>query len=375
MSSLLDMPNELLCEILSYLEFDRQLLLSLSLLNFRLHVVVQPYLFRYADKLSKRQLDLFTTSIARRRHLWPAVRSYGPLMVGPLGYAAPNTLFLIRNFTNLKKIQLRFCTWPSMSSTSTVGYITNIFVHGTLDQVEDVHVTWTGYLESGFSELLRKGIMMLPRIKSLTVEGNWGLRSRYLGPGIQQETWIHSSLLPPRTDCNLTTLRIPGLTPSSTNYGFLYPSGGIDRIYGTDFYTLLSKCRSLQNLQCTNLFISHGRQQLTSPVHGNWVRHALLTVSNTLQSLTLTTPNHERECDCMLDFSSKFPSLRDLEISSVYMIRSQGAAERATLFRYLPPNLESLKVRLRLLDSLEPELALYAKLLRTCPYRLASHRP
>ena len=319
--TLLDLPNEVLCEVFGNLEYERPHLLALSRLSFRLHALVQPFLYRHPDNLSPHQKGLFRRSLEQSPKLGQAVRSYGTISVGldPLCRADGADLMFLEGLQRLNKVKIRIME----SSLSHAGAFP-VSESRVLNQVEDVLL----YTDEGqYVESALISIMQLQRIKTLSIRSSPGqVKNPYRPP---LPGWITC-----KDTGNVTTLRLIGKQCLDLAYLGL----------------ILNTCHSLRNLECQNVQIKFAALPLTRLDDHGWLMGALKLRSSTLQSLRLTSNDSVMASPVdgnLLNFSS-FPSLRELDLNAECLFSLKGRNsiwQKSNIFQRLPPKLENLTVR------------------------------
>lgn len=336
----MDLPNELLCQVIEYLQFKRSLLGEVARANHRLHKLTQPYLFRYANDLSGYQQFVLSRTLKETPVLKKAIWSYGPIDTEVDGCVSPFDFNDVLGLTNLKTLQFRVIQSLPGSSKSHQS----LFRSDVLGRIEEMELTAYHTPRIELSGVLHKFLSELPSVHTLTV---MDMPTEFTASDLQNSTDLFVHTLP-----SLRTLKLRGIQNTSLDRRHAgRPMRGLTCLQLRD---ILEPFTHLKTLHCTDMFfhisgIGHlSRREIrhTTVRYTNlWV--ALREVRAHLQELVLTMAS---DAVMILDGPpldlSAFTALNILHISSSFIIDLDG--NKNTLHQRLPPNLEVLRIDFRI---------------------------
>jgi hypothetical protein len=344
MAHLLDLPNELLSEIIGYRQFDRALLWGLACMNHRLHDVTQPFLVRYATDLSSHQQVLLKRRLEERPDLKREIWSYGPIDTETDGSVSLEDFNAVPELVNLKKLQFRLVKFlPGSLRTKQ-----NLCGWDILYQMKEMELAAckSPRIETPYALILK--FAELPSVHTFTMTNILTQLPRSRLPFPKHRWIIPHTYKDIFNFPNLTTLKLNGA--ENTVLGRRRWNSPMTAFQPAHLRDILHFCTDLTTLHCTDMFLylknstGHSKGQYgKTAVRLEAVCGALVPVEASLQELVLTvegdenTTFHGRAIDL-----STFNSLTKLHISSSFLI--QGDEPSSPLHERLPPNLETLRV-------------------------------
>lgn len=347
MTNILDLPNELLCEIIGHLQFKRSLLGCLARLNHRFHDLSQPFLWRYANNISNQQKSLLKRTLKEKPDLKRGIWWYGPIDTRIDGRIEAEDFYDIPELMNLKKLQfkvVRFLVTDHQSCQRLSQW-------DVLGQVEEVELSAVQSLWTHFPGGLIKLFAELPLVHTLAVTNILtGLPHNgiSLTAGRWQERRSDSvnHILP-----NLRTLKLSGI--KNTILARRRAGTGMREFNASDLKEILLLYTNLTTLHCTDLFLTiYGTGHLVAladplfrfpGIEPAAIQNALRDVEAQLQELVLTGKGDEKTIYVgpPMDLST-FTCLNKLHISSAFIMERDGAEN--TLHNRLPPNISVLRL-------------------------------
>ena len=163
MPSISALPTEILCEILSFVEQDRNTLLSLSSTNRAIHNVARDFVFHSCHDVHGNRLQLLNRSLQSAPELKAVVLSYGPLNIEADGYILLEDLELLETLIKLKRLDVQVGRLPE-------GKHKSIFLLESLGQIEEMQVVVPASIRQTVPHGLLKALMVLPKLRVFEVK-------------------------------------------------------------------------------------------------------------------------------------------------------------------------------------------------------------
>lgn len=320
MADLLSLPDELLIHVISFLEYDRPSLLSLSLTARCFHRLARGFVFRHielhlnpigrgAQKFLVRR-DLLFRSLKHDSRLKDYVQTAGPIFL----YATNEfTDMLLDGLANLGKLWIRGSYLPWIPAH--YAHLSEFFDSECARRLREIKV------QNGHVQVLIE-YLRLPNLTTLNAVD------------LEHPTQGHCSEV---TSSSLRTLRVSG-------------KPGIANLSTEDLKRLAESCPLLEELVC-DVHLNAEQQvpanhslELRIVIEG--IAEALRPVQQTLKRLELHMPlRHIVHATGSPINLSHLVALRYLRINGLYLFeKGEHAASQRNIQDCLPPSIESFHI-------------------------------